>query len=122
MPFIPTSFVDHLGSNIHPIECLSEVVHHGSDKKPRHFEHVFDRNAAAALRSAHWTRAAGPGDEEVVVSATHKGAGGGEVRALPDGPPDVGGLTPRQRKVLEVISASVERRGYPPSMREIGDA
>jgi repressor LexA len=44
------------------------------------------------------------------------------VRALPDGPADVGGLTPRQRKVLEVISASVERRGYPPSMREIGDA
>jgi repressor LexA len=56
------------------------------------------------------------------VSATRKEGGGGEVRALPDGPPDVGGLTPRQRKVLEVISASVERRGYPPSMREIGDA
>jgi repressor LexA len=71
----------------------------------------------------------GPPDEEVVVSATRKGdsgggggSGTGEVRALPDGPADVGGLTPRQRKVLEVISASVGRRGYPPSMREIGDA
>jgi repressor LexA len=31
-------------------------------------------------------------------------------------------LTPRQRRVLEVIRDSVDRRGYPPSMREIGDA
>jgi repressor LexA len=31
-------------------------------------------------------------------------------------------LSPRQRRVLEVIRASVERRGYPPSMREIGEA
>lgn len=33
-----------------------------------------------------------------------------------------GGLTSRQRRVLEVIRESVERRGYPPSVREIGDA
>jgi repressor LexA len=32
------------------------------------------------------------------------------------------GLTPRQRKVLEVIRDHVERHGYPPSVREIGDA
>ncbi|QBJ98231.1 transcriptional repressor LexA [Rhodococcus sp. ABRD24] len=31
-------------------------------------------------------------------------------------------LTDRQRKVLEVIRASVAERGYPPSIREIGDA
>lgn len=31
-------------------------------------------------------------------------------------------LTPRQRKVLEYIRDSVARRGYPPSVREIGDA
>ncbi|WP_226345322.1 transcriptional repressor LexA [Agilicoccus flavus] len=31
-------------------------------------------------------------------------------------------LTGRQKKVLQVIRASVERRGYPPSLREIGDA
>ena len=41
---------------------------------------------------------------------------------IPDGPPDATGLTPRQRRVLEVIRDSVERRGYPPSMREIGEA
>ncbi|WP_229718576.1 transcriptional repressor LexA [Nocardia jinanensis] len=31
-------------------------------------------------------------------------------------------LTVRQRKVLEVIRSSVNLRGYPPSIREIGDA
>lgn len=30
-------------------------------------------------------------------------------------------LTPRQRAVLEVIRTSVRERGYPPSIREIGD-
>jgi repressor LexA len=45
-----------------------------------------------------------------------------EVATLPDGPPDGTGLTPRQRRVLDVISDSVLRRGYPPSMREIGEA
>ncbi len=47
---------------------------------------------------------------------------GGTVRDLPDGPSDGDGLTPRQRKVLEVIRDSVERRGYPPTVREIGEA
>ena len=31
-------------------------------------------------------------------------------------------LTWRQHKILRVIRDSVQRRGYPPSMREIGDA
>lgn len=42
------------------------------------------------------------------------------MRDLPDGPTDESGLTPRQRRVLEVIRESVERRGYPPTVREIG--
>jgi repressor LexA len=45
-----------------------------------------------------------------------------EVREMPDGPMDESGLTQRQRMVLEVIRDSVQRRGYPPSMREIGEA
>jgi repressor LexA len=44
------------------------------------------------------------------------------VAEIPDGPPDESGLTPRQRRVLDEIRSSVERRGYPPSMREIGEA
>ncbi len=39
-----------------------------------------------------------------------------------EGPDISAGLTERQRKVLEVIRASVAERGYPPSIREIGDA
>ncbi|MFH8386955.1 transcriptional repressor LexA [Kitasatospora sp. NPDC018058] len=35
---------------------------------------------------------------------------------------DAEGLTERQRRVIEVIRDSVQRRGYPPSMREIGEA
>jgi len=44
------------------------------------------------------------------------------VHALPDGAPDGDGLTARQRLVLETIRSAVEQRGYPPSMREIGQA
>jgi repressor LexA len=45
----------------------------------------------------------------------------GKVAELPDGPPDSSGLTPRQQRVLTVIRDAIERRGYPPSMREIGE-
>jgi repressor LexA len=44
-----------------------------------------------------------------------------QVAELPDGPPDATGLTPRQQRILNVIRDSLESRGYPPSMREIGD-
>jgi repressor LexA len=44
-----------------------------------------------------------------------------KVAELPDGPPDATGLTPRQQRILNVIRDSLENRGYPPSMREIGD-
>jgi len=43
------------------------------------------------------------------------------VSELPDGPPDESGLTPRQRAVLAVIRDAVEERGYPPTIREIGE-
>ena len=56
------------------------------------------------------------------ATGTTAGAGpaaaGASVVDLGDGD----GLTPRQRLVLETVRASVESRGYPPSMREIGDA
>ncbi len=46
----------------------------------------------------------------------------GKVSQTPEEPLDESGLTQRQRMVLEVIRDSVQRRGYPPSMREIGEA
>jgi repressor LexA len=44
------------------------------------------------------------------------------VADVPDKPDPDHVLTWRQRKVLQVIRDSVQRRGYPPSMREIGEA
>jgi repressor LexA len=44
------------------------------------------------------------------------------VRTFPDRGAAGDGLTQRQRRVLEVIHDSIERRGYPPSVREIGEA
>jgi repressor LexA len=44
------------------------------------------------------------------------------VRDFPDGPVDAAGLTQRQRRILEVIRDAVNRQGYPPSVREIGQA
>lgn len=49
-------------------------------------------------------------------------AGKKKISELPDGPPDATGLTPRQQRVLAHIKDSIEQRGYPPSMREIGKA
>jgi repressor LexA len=41
---------------------------------------------------------------------------------FPDPPVEPAGLTARQRKVLDVIRDWLDRFGYPPSVREIGDA
>ncbi len=77
-------------------------------------------------------------DGEPQAAATATGAAGGRskgkpgrkpkgsvpaiVAEPPDGPDPGHVLTWRQRKVLQVIRDSVQRRGYPPSMREIGEA
>jgi repressor LexA len=44
------------------------------------------------------------------------------VSSLPDGPADAHGLTRRQRRILEVIKDAVDSRGYPPSIREMGES
>jgi len=64
----------------------------------------------------------GAGVPGVPAAARGDGARAGQVSAFPDPPTDPVNLTPRQRKVLEVIRDWVERFGYPPSVREIGDA
>ncbi len=62
--------------------------------------------------------AAGPGRRQ----ASRQPRGPAPAVPFPDAPAGADGLTPRQRRVLEVIRDSVERRGYPPSVREIGEA
>jgi repressor LexA len=37
-------------------------------------------------------------------------------------PTDMDDLTPRQQRILEVIRRTVQERGYPPTVREIGEA
>ena len=51
-----------------------------------------------------------------------KGTAPAVVLETPDKPDPDHVLTWRQRKVLQVIRDSVQKRGYPPSMREIGEA
>jgi repressor LexA len=55
-------------------------------------------------------------------AAVHEPGGSAAVREFPDRGEAGDGLTQRQRRVLEVIRDSIERRGYPPSVREIGEA
>ncbi len=64
---------------------------------------------------------AGKPTDKKVAPAKPTGRTSGTVTELPDGPPDATGLTPRQQRVLTVIKDSIELRGYPPSMREIGE-
>jgi len=54
--------------------------------------------------------------------ATRTTTGKSKVSELPDGPADATGLTPRQQRILTHLKESMEARGYPPSMREIGEA
>jgi repressor LexA len=55
--------------------------------------------------------------------ATEVTGAGAAIREFPDRGGDTGdGLSQRQRRVLEVIRDSIDRRGYPPSVREIGEA
>ena len=44
-----------------------------------------------------------------------------KIHKLPERDPGVG-LTQRQKRILDVIRHAVDRRGYPPSLREIGDS
>ncbi len=46
---------------------------------------------------------------------------GASVHEFPDGAPDETGLTPRQRAILDMIRTTMDERGYPPSVREIGE-
>jgi repressor LexA len=63
---------------------------------------------AAAVRAEPVVKRGRPSNEVIVQEYGELGGGDG--------------LTARQRRVLEEIRDSVERRGYPPSMREIGIA
>jgi len=98
-------------------------------------EHVFDRRVGppdpGAAREAG-TEARHAAFEQVFehvresdyradMTTSGSKSGGSKVTELPDGPPDATGLTPRQQRILNVIRDNLEQRGFPPSMREIGE-
>ena len=76
------------------------------------------RDAGQDARGGTATRKAGKRAADLDGAGTATAA----VRTFPDRGEAGDGLTQRQRRVLEVIRDSIERRGYPPSVREIGEA
>lgn len=60
-----------------------------------------------------------PGDQ---TTSTGSNPARSKVAELPDSAPDATGLTARQQRILTTLRESIEQRGYPPSIREIGQA
>ncbi|GAA3028894.1 transcriptional repressor LexA [Streptomyces lactacystinicus] len=85
-----------------------------------------DRSEDHRLPGAALSGTARVPDQPIEHSAALDDGHPSPARAMPGRPPgirtDEAGLTERQRRVIEVIRDSVQRRGYPPSMREIGQA
>lgn len=76
----------------------------------RYVHHMGSKSETPAAR-----RPGRPRKEDVAAQL------GTTVSELPDGPADAEGLTPRQRRILEVIRDALAERNYPPSIREIAD-
>ena len=82
-----------------------------------------DQRPDQAARQDETTRQDGAAQRDESTSLPHSASAAlGTVHELPETPPGPDGLTARQRLVLQTIRVSVETRGYPPSMREIGEA
>jgi repressor LexA len=76
-----------------------------------------DKTAGSARTSGSGrSGSAGRGAKTAAVEPSRRRPGRPKVTELPD---PVTGLTRRQQAILDVIRDSVERRGYPPSIREI---
>ena len=97
--------------------CVARLPTVRGGSATRRFEQVFESVGAEVYGHLINIRA-----EAKARQSMAKTPDDSAVRELPDGPPDAVGLTPRQRRVLAVIKDSVNERGYPPSMREIGIA
>jgi repressor LexA len=114
-------------SNTVSIELPYDVVHHGADNFEEDSNNclkmIFNGATVAVCDVETTDREVGRwgghlGEEESMSERDDQnGASDLAVRRR-----DSLGLTPRQRKILEVIRDSVQQRGYPPSMREIGEA
>jgi repressor LexA len=74
------------------------------------------KSATAAAPAKRAKATARTATKTAIAAEPRRGPGRPKVTELPD---PVSGLTRRQQAILDVIRDSVERRGYPPSIREI---
>jgi len=113
------------GTNRRSIERLCDFVPDGSDKNQTRRALFSNRCLESASRSATVRVMADrrtTGTARPTRPTSEVPGNADNVRNLPDGPADASGLTARQRRILEVIRQAVADRGYPPSVREIGEA
>jgi repressor LexA len=110
---------------------VQERSQNGQQHSTHHGSREDLRNSAAGLVPAQVSGASAPHSSGLSLSTLENPAleslsDETPARSLAGRPPgirtDEAGLTERQRRVIEVIRDSVQRRGYPPSMREIGQA
>ncbi len=127
-----TRYVEALGLSLDVVErAATEVEGSGADPGARPGEAAPGDQAGAEQTSPAAAPPAGrplqgePGrrPKQAAPAATTQPSGRSEPDADSDPDPDPDHvLTLRQRRVLQVIRDSVQRRGYPPSMREIAGA
>ncbi|MBD0292727.1 MAG: transcriptional repressor LexA [Jiangellaceae bacterium] len=106
----------------HLCEERTNVLHLGSDKLGTRSNGclIVSERGATVVAVRREDRRSRP--EEATVPRKRAQDQPGTVHHFPEVTEDTAGLTPRQRRVLDVIRAALERRGYPPTMREIGEA
>lgn len=93
-----------------------------TEQQPAEVAPTSPPGSAARNRAGRPTNARVKEEVARTAGAGQGRASAGKVAELPDGPTDALGLSARQRRILEVIRESVDRRGYPPSIREMGQA
>ena len=128
---VPVQESSHHASDLTPggprIEQPYSTLHRSQQRRQEELG-----NAASGLVPGQASGSSAPHSSGHSLDALQNAAEGetavGETtqRSAPGRPPgirtDEAGLTERQRRVIEVIRDSVQRRGYPPSMREIGQS
>jgi repressor LexA len=112
----------------HVAKRFRELLHGiGDDRLPAPAAAGEDRLAEDIITPLHAAQAQSASSNDVPrpnrrPGRKPKASGPPIIRETPDKPDPDHVLTWRQRKMLQVIHESVQNRGYPPSMREIGEA
>ncbi len=101
------------GSPYRTDEGASDAIH---GRRPQQQKAAKPAKAAKTTKATARRRPPRPRRARLEAEPARRGPGRPKVTELPD--PKTG-LTRRQQAILDVIRDSIERRGYPPSIREI---